>query len=152
MFEVRRLGAGDIAGFRAMNEVFSDVFGEPENYAAAKPDDAYCEQWLANPNNVGILATENGKAIGAIGGYVLPKFEQARSECYIYDLAVREGALRRGVATAMIEEMRRIAREVGAWTVFVQADVFDEDEPARLLYRKMASSEIMAHHFDIDPR
>ena len=151
MFEVRRLGQGDITGFRSMNEVFSDVFGEPENYSEKKPDDAYCEAWLANPNNVGLLAIEGGKSIGAIGGYVLPKFEQARSECYIYDLAVREDARRRGVATALIEEMRRVAREVGAWTVYVQADVFEEDEPARLLYRKLAHSEIVAHHFDIEP-
>ncbi len=151
MFEIRRLGPGDIAGFRAMNEVFSDVFGEPENYAQKKPDDAYCQQWLANPNNVAILAQQNGGAVGALGGYVLSKFEQARSECYIYDLAVREEARRIGVATALIEEMRRIARQVGAWTVYVQADVFEEDEPARLLYRKLAHSEIMAHHFDIEP-
>lgn len=98
-----------------------------------------------------ILATADSRAIGALGGYVLPKFEQSRSECYIYDLAVREDARRTGVATALIGEMRRIAREVGAWTVYVQADVFEEDEPARLLYRKLASEEIMAHHFDIEP-
>lgn len=151
MFRVHRLGPGDIAGFRAMNEVFSEVFGEPQNYAEKKPDDAYCEEWLANPNNVAILATADSRAIGALGGYVLPKFEQSRSECYIYDLAVREDERRTGVATALIGEMRRIAREVGAWTVYVQADVFEEDEPARLLYRKLASEEIMAHHFDIEP-
>ena len=51
----------------------------------------------------------------------------------------------------MIDEMLRIARAVGAWTVIVQADVFDEDEPARALYRKYAFEEIMAHHFDIKP-
>ena len=151
MFEVRRLGAGDVADFRAMNEVFSDVFGEPENYADQKPDDDYCEAWLANPNNVAIVATAGSKMIGAIGGYVLPKFEQARSECYVYDLAVREETRRLGVATALIEEMRRIARKAGAWTVFIQAETIEEDEPARLLYRKLSHSEIMAHHFDIEP-
>ena len=151
MFEVRRLGPEDIAGFRAMNQVFSDVFEEPHNYADRKPDEAWCTAWLANPNNVAIIASEGGDAIGALGGYVLPKFEQARSECFIYDLAVRQESRRMGVATALINEMRRVARAAGAWTVFVQADVLEEDEPARLLYRKLASEEIMAHHFDIDP-
>lgn len=148
---VRRIGPGELAGYRAMNAVFSDVFEEPEHYSDHKPDDAYCDAWLANPNNVGIIAEDEGQAIGALAGYILPKFEQARSEGYIYDLAVCESHRRRGVATALIDEMRRVAREAGAWTVYVQADVFEEDEPARALYRKLSHQEIMAHHFDIEP-
>ncbi len=151
MIEVRRLGENDIAAFRAMNAIFAEVFDMPEDYAAAQPEDAYVSGWLADPNNIAILAVQEREPIGALAGFVLPKFEQARSELYIYDLAVAERARRRGVATAMIEEMRRIAREVGAWTVVVQADVFPEDEPARALYRKLAKEEIMAHHFDIAP-
>ena len=58
---------------------------------------------------------------------------------------------RRGVATDMIEESRRVARAVGAWTVFVQADSTPEDKPAQALYRKLASDEITALHFDIEP-
>ena len=134
-----------------MNALFSTVFGEPENYAAHPPDEDYARTWLANPNNVAILAEVEGKAVGAIGGYILPKFEQERRELFIYDLAVLESHRRKGVATAMIEETRRIARDIGAWTVFVQADTIPEDEPARALYRKLASSEITALHFDIEP-
>lgn len=134
-----------------MNAVFSKVFGEPENYAANPPSDEYAEAWLSNPSNVAILAEDDGKPVGALAGYVLPKFEQARSEAYIYDLAVVESHRRKGAATAMIDEMRRTAREAGAWTVFVQADTNPEDEPARLLYRKLSYSEITALHFDIEP-
>ena len=134
-----------------MNAVFSEVFGEPEHYAKNKPDDAYCEAWLANPANVTILAEDHGTAIGALGGYILPKFEQARSEGFIYDLAVVESHRQCGIATAMIDEMRRVAREAGAWTIFVQADAMPEDEPARALYRKLSHEETIAHHFDIEP-
>lgn len=135
-----------------MNAVFSEVFEEPHNYSDLKPDDAYCESWLANRANVAILAQSGGEPVGALGGYILAKFEQARSEGFIYDLAVAEGHRRRGVATQLIGEMRRIARECGAWTVFVQADVNPEDEPARALYRKLAHEEITALHFDISPQ
>ena len=151
MIAAHRLAAGDLAGFRAMNALFSEVFGEPENYTAHPPDDAYAQGWLADPNNIAILAQADGEPVGALAGYVLPKFEQARSELYIYDLAVLESHRRIGAATAMIGEMRRIAREVGAWTVFVQADTIPEDEPARALYRKLSHSEITALHFDIEP-
>jgi len=148
---VRRIGPGDLAGFRAMNAVFAAGFEEPEHYAAAPPADAWAARWLANPDHVALLADMGGTPVGALAGYVLPKFEQARSEIYIYDLAVIAAARRRGVASALIAQLRVIAREIGAWTIFVQADIIPEDEPARALYRKLASEEITALHFDIAP-
>lgn len=134
-----------------MNRLFAEVFDEADTYAAAPPDECWAARWLANPDHVALVAEREGDMVGALAAYVLPKFEQARSEIYIYDLAVRESARRQGIATALIEQLRRIAPEVGAWTIFVQADTVPEDEPARSLYRKLASEEITALHFDIAP-
>jgi len=78
---------------------------------------------------------------------VLPKFEQPRKEIYIYDLAVAEAHRRRGIATAMIEELRRIAAAIGAWVIFVQADY--GDDPAVALYTKLGTREDVMH-FDIE--
>lgn len=147
----RRIVEGDLAGFRAMNSVFCEGFGEPETYADRPPGAGYAAAWLANPANIAILAERDDEPIGALAGYVLHKFEQARSELFIYDLAVLERHRRLGAGTAMIEEARRLARRAGAWTVWVQADSVPEDEPARALYRKFARSELTAHHFDIAP-
>jgi len=134
-----------------MNGLFGAVFEDHASYGANPPDDAYADSLLSRRDSVMLLAQAGDEPIGALAGYVLPKYEQARSELYIYDLAVVEAWRRRGVATALIEATRRIAREVGAWTVFVQADTIPEDEPARALYRKLASEEITALHFDIAP-
>ena len=98
-----------------------------------------------------VVAVQDERVIGGLAAYLLRKYEQARSEIYIYDLAVAEPNRRMGVATALIDEVRRIGREAGAWTIFVQADVVPEDEPARTLYRKLAVEEITALHFDITP-
>lgn len=146
---VRRLAAGDLADLRAMNRVFAQGFGEPEHYAAAPPNDDWAARWLANPNHIALLAEADGVPVGALAGYVLPKFEQARSEVYLYDIAVIEAARRQGIATALIAHLRAIAREIGASTVFVQAEL--GDEPPTALYRKLASEEITALHFDIAP-
>lgn len=151
MLRVRHLGAGDLAGFRVMNALFGEVFGEPRQYVDHPPDEAYVIRWLGQLSNIALLAEAGGQPVGALAGYELAKFEQARSEIYIYDLAVAESHRRLGVATALIDELRRIARERGAWTIFVQADIVPEDEPARALYRKLASEEITALHFDIAP-
>ena len=72
--------------------------------------------------------------------------EQARSEIYIYDLAVAEEYRRRGVATALIGALQRIASLRGAWVIFVQADL--GDDPAVALYTKLGSREEVLH-FDI---
>lgn len=127
------------------------MFGERDTYTGNPPGDAYCRELLARDEVVLLIAVDGGRIVGGLAAYLLPKFEQERSEIYVYDLAVAEESRRAGVATALIEEVRRIGRASGAWTVFVQADLVPEDEPARALYRKFAVSEITALHFDIEP-
>jgi aminoglycoside 3-N-acetyltransferase I len=150
-FSVRRLGPGEVGMLRALNALFGEVFDERHTYTGRQPDDAYCLGLLERDDMLLVVALEGERVIGGLAAYVLRKFEQARSEIYIYDLAVAKGHRRKGVATALIGEVRRIGRERGAWTVFVQADTQPEDEPAVALYRKLASDEITALHFDIAP-
>ena len=61
---------------------------------------------------------------------------------------MREEHRRRGVATALIEALKPIAREKGAWVIFVQAD--PPDAPAVALYDKLGTREEVLH-FDISP-
>ena len=86
------------------------------------------------------------QVVGGIAAYELKKFEQQRSEIYIYDLAVAEAHRRRGIATALIQALRRIAAGRGAYVIFVQADI--GDEPAIALYSKLGIREDVLH-FDI---
>ena len=84
--------------------------------------------------------------VGGLAAYVLDKFEQERSEVYIYDLAVAEPHRRSGIATALIEALKPIAAERGAYVIFVQADPVDA--PAVALYSKLGQREDVLH-FDI---
>ena len=88
----------------------------------------------------------DGEVVGGLAAYELEKFEQARSEVYIYDLAVREGDRRQGVATGLIRTLGRIAKERGAYVTFVQADRVDA--PASRLYESLGTREDVIH-FDI---
>lgn len=78
--------------------------------------------------------------------YELPKFEQDRSEFYIYDLAVAEEWRRQGVATAIIRDLGEIAKASGDSVMYVQADY--GDDPAIALYTKLGTREDVMH-FDI---
>src|SRR5690606_42021408 len=60
-----------------------------------------------------------------------------------YDLAVDETWRRRGIATALIDALRAIARERGAWVIYVQAD--PPDAPAMALNTKLGTREDVCH-------
>jgi aminoglycoside 3-N-acetyltransferase I len=93
-----------------------------------------------------VVATHEDEVIGGLAAYQLDKFERDRREIYIYDLAVAEAHRRQGVATALIERLRDVARERQAYVIFVQAD--RQDEAAIKLYESLGTREDV-HHFDI---
>ena len=145
---VLRLGGEHIDRMRAANALFAEVFDDPQSYAAQPPQDGYLRDLLADPRFIALVAVEGERIIGALAAYELRKFEQQRSEIYIYDWAVAADRRRQGVATALIDALRPIAIAAGAWVIYVQADL--EDEPAVALYTKLGSREDVLH-FDIAP-
>lgn len=147
-FEVMRPGPGDAPFVRALNALFAEAFEDPASYAAEPPDDAYLEGLLAREQVIPLVATLGGRVVGGLVAYELEKFEKARREIYIYDLAVAAAYRRRGVATALIRRLQAIARDRGAWVIYVQAD--HGDDPAIALYEKLGTREEVLH-FDIPP-
>lgn len=145
---IHRLTPADVAMMRALNAVFGVAFEDPETYGAAPPDDAYLAALLGKDHVIVLAAVAGGAVVGGLVAYELEKFEQARREVYIYDLAVAEAHRRRGVATALIRRLQAIAADRAAWVIFVQADY--GDDPAIALYEKLGVREEVLH-FDIAP-
>ena len=143
---IRRLGADDIPTMRAMNAMMGEAFDQRDVHDAAPPDDGYLRALLGDDRFIALAATCDGDVVGGLVAYELRKYEQARSEVYIYDLAVDAAHRRRGIATALIDALRPIARACGAWVVYVQAD--PDDGPAMALYAKLGTREDVCH-FDI---
>lgn len=112
------------------------------------PDEDYLRRLLGSDTFIALAALKRDEVIGGIAAYELKKFEQPRSEIYIYDLAVAAAHRREGIATALIEKLKEVAVERGAWVIFVQADTGVEDEPAIALYTKLGRREDVLH-FDI---
>jgi len=145
-FHIDLLRSGGAGSLRAMLSMFGRAFADMETYAARQPGDDYLETLLASSTFISLAAFAEGRVVGGLAAYLLPKFEQARSEIYIYDLAVDEQHRRQGVATALIDRLREVAAERGAYVIFVQAD--HGDEPAISLYTKLGVREDVLH-FDI---
>lgn len=145
-FSIRLLASEDLAIMESMMTTFGKAFDETETYTAARPSKAYLERLLASDYFIALAALKNGAVVGGIAAYELQKFEQERSEIYIYDLAVAEAHRREGIATALIQELKRIAVTRAAYVIYVQADI--GDAPAIALYTKLGVREEVLH-FDI---
>lgn len=134
---------------REVLDLFGREFGDVPAYSHHQPASAYFADLLRNPDFIALAAFDGAAVVGGLAAYVLPKFEQARSEIYLYDLAVAGSHRRQGVATALVGRLGRVAVERGAYVIFVQADY--GDDAAVALYTKLGRREDVMH-FDIDPR
>jgi aminoglycoside 3-N-acetyltransferase I len=133
---------------REVLALFGTAFEDKKAYVENQPNDEYLRRLLASDTFIAIAAVSGSKVVGGLAGYVLPKFEQERSEFYIYDLAVAGEHRRMGVATSLIESLKGVASKRGIYVIFVQADY--GDDPAVALYTKLGTREDVMH-FDIAP-
>ena len=145
-YSYRRITGPELGLLPALLEVFAEVFDEPETYLRAVPREEYVRRLLQQDTFIALVALAGDKVVGGLAAYELEKFEQERSEIYIYDLGVRESHRRKGVATGLIEELRMIARARKAWVIFVQAD--PGDTAAIKLYESFGARESV-YQFDI---
>nr|WP_290649148.1 AAC(3)-I family aminoglycoside N-acetyltransferase [Aquisalimonas sp.] len=145
---IRQLTPDDLVLMDALLLTFGEVFDEVETYVSNRPDAGYMRRLLGGDYFIALVALKGSAVVGGIAAYELKKFEQPRSEIYIYDLAVREEHRRQGIATALIQELKHIAASRGAYVIFVQADTGVEDEAAIALYTKLGTREDVLH-FDI---
>jgi aminoglycoside 3-N-acetyltransferase I len=146
-YRIHRLLSGELSLFHGLLTAFDHAFEDPEAYSSKRPSDGYVNELLASPTFIALVALKGDDVVGGLAAYELRKFEQERSELYIYDLAVLEAHRREGIATALINALRAIGRERGAYVVYVQAD--PPDAPAVALYTKLGTREDV-YHFDIE--
>ncbi len=145
-FEIKQVTRRDHHLMNDLLDLFGEAFEEPEIYDGKRPDDVYMQKLLNNDAFIALVALKQNNVIGGLVAYELRKFEQKRSEIYIYDLAVAERYRRCGIATALIENLKHIAKKRDVWVIFVQADY--TDEPAIRLYEKLGKREKVLH-FDV---
>jgi aminoglycoside 3-N-acetyltransferase I len=143
---IRQLGQGDGALVLGLLGMFGEAFGEEDTYTRAQPSTAYLEGLLRADTFIALAALHDGAIVGGLVAYELKKFEQERSEIYIYDLAVAEPHRRRGIATDLVTHLKAIAKGRGAYVIYVQADLVDS--PAIALYSRLGTREDVLH-FDI---
>lgn len=145
-YQARQLTPSETPILRALIDVFGEAFESEEEYKRARPSDTYLAALLAKPHFLALAATHGDEVIGGLTAYELDLLGQDRREIFLYDLAVSESHRRRGVASQLINELRRIAARRGAQVIFVQAD--GDDIPAIALYESLGTKRSV-YHFDV---
>jgi aminoglycoside 3-N-acetyltransferase I len=146
--DIRHLTQNDIDLMNALLRTFGEAFNDMTTYTENRPSVSYLRRLLGGDSFIALAALKGDEVVGGIAAYELKKFEQERSEIYIYDLAVLSAHRRQGIATALIERLKRIAAARGAYVIFVEADTGIEDGPAIALYTKLGTREQVLH-FDL---
>ena len=144
---IRHLSTEDIELMRSLLRVFGDAFDDVDTYCGAQPESDYLRNLLSKDHFVALVALADDGVVGGLAAYELHKFEQERSEMYIYDLAVSAKYRRQGIATQLIQALKKIATDRRVYVIYVQAD--HGDEPATALYTKLGLRENVLH-FDIE--
>jgi ribosomal protein S18 acetylase RimI-like enzyme len=123
VIEVERVTAVDAELAQTLNGLFDEGMVWDEEHGRA---------FLANPDALLIVARWEGTPCGFLTAYRLPRFDALDSEVNLYEIGTHEDYRQRGVASAMIDELKRWAAEVGAVNVWVLTEI--DNEPAQRLY------------------
>jgi len=122
----RRLGPGDEAVLNG-----SQAFDRPV-------DPVQSAAFLAHPDHEIVVAIDGGVVIGFVSGAELLHPDKPPA-FFIAEVGVDETHQRRGIATALIEQMITVARERGCQGVWLATEV--DNDPARALYGRTGARE-----------
>jgi ribosomal protein S18 acetylase RimI-like enzyme len=117
--EIRRLGPGDEEVIRRLAE------GTPQTAL------------LADNRTIFLAAFEGDEPVGFVFGYDLPRRHGAPSILFVYELEIVESHRRRGIASALMRELRRVS---GTAEAFVLTE--PGNDAANALYESLGGTRI----------
>ncbi|HET7034714.1 MAG TPA: GNAT family N-acetyltransferase [Thermomicrobiaceae bacterium] len=132
-FTLQRLQHVDGALAQHLNAVFDDKTWDAEQG----------ERFLRDPENLLVVAFCSDQPCGFVSAHRLQRFDRRGAEVLLYEIGVVEAYRRQGVGTALIHEVKRWAREVGADEVWVLTE--RTNQAAMALYRATGGQEDSPH-------
>ena len=126
--ELVRINAGNTS---LLGAVADEVFDEP--IVAAR-----VAAYLANPDNLLIVAIKEAVAVGMVMG-VVHRHPDKPNELYIDEVGVTPGLRRQGVARALMDAMIEWGEQLACEDAWLGTEI--DNEAARALYRRYTKGE-----------
>jgi aminoglycoside 3-N-acetyltransferase I len=121
---IRRLGRRDAATAEEVVRTFK---------GSSRPQGAL-DRFLSNSANYLLVAESGGLAAGFLMAYRLERADREASQMFIYEIGVASAWRGQGLATALMQEIKTLAREEGMFEAFVVTS--RSNEVARKLYER----------------
>jgi ribosomal protein S18 acetylase RimI-like enzyme len=131
---VERLGPGDEERLVAAEGLFD---------GPVKADAAH--RFLNDPGHHLLIAYADGEPAGFVSGVEMTHPDKG-TEMFLNELAVGETHRRQGVATALVDALKELAREKGCYGMWVLCD--EDNEAAVKTYRKAGGNPSNPTLFD----
>jgi ribosomal protein S18 acetylase RimI-like enzyme len=131
---IERLGPGDEKKLNAAEELFD---------GPVKEDAAH--RFLNDPTHHMLIAYADGEPAGFVSGVEMTHPDKG-TEMFLYELGVGEAHRRKGVATALVEALKDLARERGNYGMWVLCD--EDNEAANRTYRRAGGNASAPILFD----
>lgn len=111
--EVRRLGSDDAQSGVDAIRLLKALDGDPI------PSAQYLRRFLSRPENVLIVAFDDGLPVGYLLAYLLDHVDRDQQMMFFYEIGVAESHRRRGVGKRLIGEVKSICREADVMKMWV---------------------------------
>ena len=105
--QIIRLQHSDVPLFQDLLILLNEVF---ECDDQKQPSENYLKSLLAKEDFVAFVLLVDHKVMGGLTAYILAKYYSEGSELYIYDLAIDPEMQRQGLATQLLEEVKKYCK------------------------------------------
>ena len=132
--KIERLGPGDAEKMASIEDMLDGLI---------KPDAV--ERFLNDPHHHLLIAYTDGEPAGFVSGVEMIHPDKG-TEMFLYELGVGEPYRRQGIATALVEALKALARERGCYGMWVLCD--EDNEAAVKTYGKVGGNPSKPILFD----
>jgi ribosomal protein S18 acetylase RimI-like enzyme len=101
--------------------------------------------FLNDPTHHMLIAYDDGEPAGFVSGVEMTHPDKG-TEMFLYELAVGDAHRRKGVATALVEALKAVARERGNYGMWVVCE--NDNEAAIRTYRRVGGTSSSPILFD----
>ena len=99
---------------------------------AALADESPHEELLEDDRTIFLVAFDRAEPVGFVLAHELPRRHKAARSLLVYEIEVADGHRRRGIGTALMRELERLARRRGIEEGWVLTE--RDNEPAMAFY------------------